>query len=210
MTTIYLIRHSKTLKVNNDYTKDNLQLQNEKQILSLEGEDIAKKHFSSDIYNNIDCIYSSNYIRAISTAKYVAEKNNLEINVLDDLGERKFGINSWSELQNDFEHKQLLDENYKIANGESQKEVRNRMKSAIIEILNKNKGKNIVVVSHGTAIIFLLKEWCDIKFVEEKLHYNFNGKNIFNGYLNYCETFKLEFDDSNNLINIENKFNITD
>ena len=158
MTTIYLIRHSKTLKVNNDYTKDNLQLQNEKQILSLEGEDIAKKHFSSDIYNNIDCVYSSNYIRSISTAKYVAEKNNLEINVLDDLGERKFGINSWNELPNDFEQKQLLDENYKIIEGESQKEVRSRMKSAIIEILNKSKGKNIVVVSHGTAIIFLLKE----------------------------------------------------
>ena len=52
MTTIYLIRHSKTLKVNNDYTKDNLQLQNEKQILSLEGEDIAK-NISQVIYITI-------------------------------------------------------------------------------------------------------------------------------------------------------------
>lgn len=30
MTTIYLIRHSKPLKVNNEYTKDDLQTQNEK------------------------------------------------------------------------------------------------------------------------------------------------------------------------------------
>lgn len=38
MTTIYLIRHSKPLKVNNEYTKDDLQTQNEKKILSFEGE----------------------------------------------------------------------------------------------------------------------------------------------------------------------------
>ncbi len=38
MTTIYLVRHSKPLKVNNDYTKDDLQIKNEKKILSLEGK----------------------------------------------------------------------------------------------------------------------------------------------------------------------------
>ena len=209
MNTVYLIRHSKPLKVNNEFNNDNLQIQNEKSSLSIEGENIAKEKLNNKEFDNIDILFSSNYVRAIQTAKYLSAKNNIEINIISDLGERKFGINSWNELPNDFEQKQLLDENYKIIEGESQKEVRSRMKSAIIEILNKSKGKNIVVVSHGTAIIFLLKEWCDIKFVEEKLQCNFNGKNIFNGYLNYCETFKLEFDDSNNLINIENKFNIT-
>ena len=204
MTIVYLVRHSKPLKVNNSYTQDSLQIQNEKKILSSEGEALAEKHFSKEIFSNIDSVYSSNYIRAISTAKYVAEKNDIEINIIDDLGERKFGINTWDELPNNFERKQLLDEDYKIAGGESQKEVRNRMKSAIMQILNENQEKKIVIISHGTAISFLLKEWCDIKFVEEKLQYNFNGKNIFNGYLNYCETFKLEFDNNNNLISIKN------
>lgn len=204
MTTIYLVRHSKPLKVNNNYTNDSLQIQNEKKILSSEGEALAEKHFSNRIFNNIDCVYSSNYIRAISTAKYVAEKNNIEINIIDDLGERKFGINTWDELPNNFERKQFLDEDYKIVGGESQREVRKRMKSAIMQILNENQEKKIVIVSHGTAISFLLKEWCDIELVEEKLQYNFNGKNIFNGYLNYCETFKLEFDNDYNLISIKN------
>ena len=204
MTTIYLVRHSKTLKVNDSYTKDSLQIQNEKKILSLEGEALAEKHFSNEIFNNIDCVYSSNYIRAISTAKYVAEKNNIEINIIDDLGERKFGINTWDELPNNFERKQFLDEDYKIVGGESQREVRKRMKSAIMQILNENREKKILIVSHGTAISFLLKEWCDIELVEEKLQYNFNGKNIFNGYLNNCETFKLEFDNDYNLIGIKN------
>lgn len=204
MTIVYLVRHSKPLKVNNNHTKDSLQIQNEKKILSSEGEALAEKHFSDEIFNNIDCVYSSNYIRAISTAKYVAEKNNIEINIIDDLGERKFGINTWDELPNNFERKQFLDEDYKIVGGESQREVRKRMKSAIMQILNENREKKIVIVSHGTAISFLLKEWCDIELVEEKLQYNFNGKNIFNGYLNYCETFKLEFDNDYNLISIKN------
>ena len=98
MITIYLIRHSKPLEVNNDYTNDNLQLQNEKKILSKEGENIAKEKFNSSIFSNIDYIYSSNYVRAISTAKYIAEKNNLKISIIDELGERKFGVSSWNEL----------------------------------------------------------------------------------------------------------------
>lgn len=42
MTTIYIIRHSKPLKVNNDTNKDSLQVQNEKSSLSIEGERIAR------------------------------------------------------------------------------------------------------------------------------------------------------------------------
>jgi len=89
MTTIYLIRHSKTLKVNNEFNNDNLQIQNEKYSLSIEGEQIARERLSNDEFENIDNIYSSNYVRAIQTAKYIAEKNNLEINIDSDLGERK-------------------------------------------------------------------------------------------------------------------------
>lgn len=42
MNTVYLIRHSNPMKVNNTFNKDNLQLQNEKSSLSTEGEQIAK------------------------------------------------------------------------------------------------------------------------------------------------------------------------
>lgn len=208
MTTIYLIRHSKPLKVNNEYTKDDLQTQNEKKILSFEGEKIAQARFESCIFDDVDCVYSSNYIRAISTAKYVAEKNNLEINIVDELGERKFGISSWSELPENFERKQFLDENYKISNGESQREVSNRMYSTIMKILNENKNKRIAIVSHATAISYLLKKWCNINIVDDELRYNFNNNVIFDGYFNYCETFKLEFDDNNELVDIKNIVNV--
>lgn len=44
----------------------------------------------------------------------------------------------------------------------------------------------------------------NIKIVEDKLRYTFNNNVIFDGYFDYCETFKLEFDNNFNLINIKN------
>lgn len=204
MTTIYLIRHSKPMKVNNTFNKDNLQLQNEKSSLSIEGEQIAKEKLNKKEFDDIDIIFSSNYVRTIQTAKYLSEKNNAEINVISDLGERKFGIDSWDELPDNFERKQFLDENYKLNNGENQKEVRDRMYSIIMKILNKYPNKRIAIVSHGTAISYLLKKWCDVNIVDDKLRYSFKNEIILDGYFNYCETFKLVFDDENKLIDIKN------
>lgn len=204
MTTIYLIRHSKPLKVNNSLNTDNLQIQNEKSSLSIEGEQIAQEKLNKDEFANIDGLFSSNYVRAIQTAKYLSNKNDLEINIISDLGERKFGIDSWEQLPENFERKQFLDENYKIGDGESQKEVSNRMYSAIMKILDENKNRRIAIVSHATAISYLLKKWCDIDIVDNKLRYNFKNDVLLHGYFNYCETFKLVFDDNNKIINIEN------
>ena len=204
MTTIYLIRHSKTMKVNNEFNNDNLQIQNEKQFLSIEGEQIAQNKLNNTELDNIDVLFSSNYVRTMQTAKYLAEKNNLEIKVISDLGERKFGIDSWKQLPKNFEREQFLDENYKIGNGESQKEVRERMYSTIINILNEYNNKRVAIISHATAISYLLKKWCDIQQVDDKLRYIFNNKILLDGYFNYCETFKLEFDDDYKLIDIKN------
>lgn len=204
MTTIYLIRHSKPMKVNNTFNKDNLQLQNEKSSLSIEGEQIAKDKLNKKEFDGIDIIFSSNYVRTIQTAKYLSEKNNAEINVISDLGERKFGIDSWDELPDNFERKQFLDENYKLNNGENQKEVKDRMYSVIMKILNKYPNKRIAIVSHGTAISYLLKKWCDVNIVDDKLRYRFKSEIILDGYFNYCETFRLVFDDENKLIDIKN------
>ena len=75
---------------------------------------------------------------------------------------------------------------------------------AIMDILNDYKNKCIAIVSHGTAITYLLKKWCNIEIVDDRLRYSFNNKVFFQSYLNYCETFKLEFDDNNDLVSIEN------
>lgn len=55
-----------------------------------------------DELSNIDKVISSNYVRAISTAKYIANKNNKDIDIIDDFGERKFGVDSCDELSSNF------------------------------------------------------------------------------------------------------------
>lgn len=169
---------------------------------------MPKKLCNVNEFKNIDEIYASNSSRAIETAKYLAETNNIKIKFDERINERKFGINSWDELPENFEKKQFLDENYKISNGESQREVSNRMYSTIMKILNENKNKRIAIVSHATAISYLLKKWCNINIVDDELRYNFNNNVIFDGYFNYCETFKLEFDDNNELVDIKNIVNV--
>ncbi len=203
MTTIYLIRHSKTLDVNNEFSTDTLQIQNEKKVLSKEGENLAKDKFNNSIFNDIEVIYTSNYVRTIETAKYISENNDIKINILDELGERRFGISSWSEKPKDFERRQFLDENYKIGDGENKKEVEERMYNCILKILKENQNKTIAIVSHATAISYLLNKWCNIKIEDNMLSYKYNNKEILKGPINYCETLKLTFDIENNLKNIE-------
>ena len=204
-TTIYFIRHSEPMNVKNDKSKDNFQLKNEKMILSIEGERRAKILSENKELENIDILYCSNYIRAISTAKYIANKNNVDINVLDDFGERKFGVNSFDEIQRDFGILQLEDENYKMPNGESKKEVQERMFNSLIKVLSDNKNKRIAVVSHGTAMMFLFLKWCDLILKEDWSYtLSFYNKKVFEGKISAPEVFKLTFDNNFNLTNIEN------
>ena len=87
ITDIYLIRHSEQLRLKND--EDESQIANEKIILSVDGEKKAEEISKLDELKNIDTLYSSNYVRAIATAKYIALENNIEINIDKNFNERK-------------------------------------------------------------------------------------------------------------------------
>lgn len=110
-TTIYISRHSESMKIENSLSSDSIQLKNEKQILSCEGERRAKILSELEELQDVDVVISSNYVRAMSTAKYIADKNNKDLIIMDDFAERKFGIDSWDELPNNFGEKQLEDKN---------------------------------------------------------------------------------------------------
>lgn len=197
MKTIYFMRHSEPLKPININNNDSLQVQNEKWGLTVSGEKLAEKKSLLNEFANFDMVISSNYVRAISTAKYFT-KDTLFID--ENFGERKFGINSWDELPKNFGKKQFDDFNYKLPNGESINEVIEREYTSLINILNNYHDKKILIVGHATALASLLSKWCEINYTDG---YKFNGKQFFDGKWNYCETFKLEFDDNNDLISIE-------
>ena len=79
-TTIYLVKHAEELKEKGiKNISDNTQLINEKYILSVKGEEQAKKLSENSELDNIDVIWSSSYVRAKATAKYISYRNNISI-----------------------------------------------------------------------------------------------------------------------------------
>ena len=202
MINVYLIRHSKTEKTNNFVNSDNLQLQNEKQFLSIDGELLAENKMNNSILKDIDILYSSNYLRALGTAKYIARNNNIIINIHEGFGERKFGISSWNEIPEDFYDRQASEENYKIGNGESQVDVRERMYKSLMEVLEDDK--KIAIVTHSTAMLFLLMKWCNIT----KENISYNDKIIATTKVDNCDIFELTFNDEKELINIKKVINV--
>lgn len=205
---MYISRHSQPFrKFLGAYKVNEIeQIRNEKNLLSVDGEKYAEQMSNLPELLKVEILYSSHYVRAMSTAKYIAEKNNIILNVDERLGERRFGVNNISELPSTFFEDQFRNWDYKLTNGESVNEVSKRMNEALSEILDVNRDKKIAIISHGTAISAMLKKWCNIKLNEETklVEIYFNNKLVFDGNWKCPELFKLEFDDNNNLISIKN------
>ena len=168
-TIVYLIRHAETVDekgIRN--TNEDSQLINEKEILSVEGEEQAKKLSEHDELKNLDAIWSSSYTRAKATAKYIAHVNNLSFNLDNDLSERKLGnlkelgVFMQGKATRDPSQEQLLDRTFRTSDGESAEETRVRMNRFFDKILQKSEGQRIAVVSHGGSIKFFLLNWCEV------------------------------------------------
>ena len=202
-TIVYLIRHAETIDENGiRNTNEDSQMINEKEILSVYGEEQSKKLSENTELNNIDVIWSSSYTRAKATAKYIANNNNLPINLDSSLSERKLGnLKELGEFMKDKStrdpsQEQLLDRKFKTSDGESAEDARERMTEFFDRILKKYEGKKIVVVSHGGSIKFFLSNWCNVN-QDVKLVY----KNTVLDITSPC-LLKMTFKE-NNLINLE-------
>ena len=202
-TIIYLVRHTETVDENGiRNTSEDSQIINEKEILSVEGEEQAKKLSENDELKNLDIIWSSSYTRAKATAKYIANVNDLPFNLDSNLSERKLGnLKELGEFMKDKKtrdpsQEQLLDRKFKTSDGESAEDTRQRMTGFFDRILKEYEGKKIVVVSHGGSIKFFLLNWCNVN-QDVKLVY----KNTVLDITSPC-LLKMTFK-GNKLINLE-------
>jgi phosphoglycerate mutase family protein len=168
-TIIYLIRHAETVEekgIRN--TCEDFQMINEKEILSIQGEEQSKRLSNNIELQNLDVIWSSNYTRAKATAKYIAYKNKLQYNLDQRLCERKLGnLEDLAKFMADKEtrdpsREQLAFPEFKTRDGESANETNKRMNEFISEILEKYEGKRIAVISHGGSIKFFLLSYCKV------------------------------------------------
>ena len=155
MTIILFIRHGESMANDGGVFAGQLDIE-----LSKRG--ISQAQLLADwIYKNykVDKIYASDLSRAYNTAKPLAKLFNLEINATKELRE----INSGDWQGKSFER---LVENYansygvwlkdignaKCPNGESVKNLYERVWRKVNEIAVQNKGKTIAIFTHATPI----------------------------------------------------------
>lgn len=201
-TIIYLIKHAEELEENGiKNINESSQIMNEKFILSVKGEEQARNLSENSELQNLDILWSSSYSRAKGTAKYIAYKNNLDINIDSRLNERNLG--NMEDLANWMKDKKygvvqsyMLDKKYKGRDGESCEEVTKRITEFLNFILDEYKENRIALVSHGAVLSFLLTNWCELN---EDVKLVWNNKII---EIKEPSITKLTFDDAN-LIDIE-------
>lgn len=202
-TVIYLIRHADTInELGIRNTNETTQIINEKEILSIKGEEDSKKLSKNEELKNLNAIWCSSYVRAKQTAKYIANENNLQINLDNRLNERKLGnlneiaIFMKDKKTRDPSQEQLLYPKFKTSDGESAEDTKTRMTDFLNEILIKYKEKRVAIISHGGSIKFLLLNWCNVNN-NMKLEYKDKELNITSPCL-----LKLTFKNEE-LINLE-------
>ena len=185
MKTVILVRHSEPIK---DRTMPTEELP-----LSEQGHIKAQELFSLDIFRSVEAVYTSPYRRAYSTA----EKLNKRVIVDGRFREREIGTPET--LNAEFWNRQYEDYNYKNVNGESLNDTKERMTSAINEIISMiQNGDTVAVVSHAAAICAFLLNWCSIEVIDEQKKLRkitHNRSVVMNGKIATPSAFILEFED---------------
>ena len=142
MKTVYIIRHSAPfVEIDNyaDYNNSPWKDCNRNMILSGEGEQRAKKICDIEELKNVEEVYSSSSARAIGTAKYLAEQNNLKIKLDDRINERELGVEKINDLPKNFQDDSFVNKDYKVGFGESLNEVDARLNRFLDELLDEDK-----------------------------------------------------------------------
>lgn len=112
---------------------------------------------------DIDVLYSSSLKRTLQTAEYISAVKGLPIIRTDKLKEINGGDwegLTWAELQERWPDAYETWENdphkHQMPNGESMEEFQKRLVDEVMHIIRQDIGKNICIVTHGTAIRALI------------------------------------------------------
>lgn len=161
MTTIIFVRHAQSPFVHGKERTRGLSAQGE--IATHKVKDVLKNE-------HIDFMFSSPYERAIQTIRPLAIERRKEIVLEEDLRERKL-VGDGYELTNDefMEMKQKVyeDWDYSLPGGETSKQAQERAVKALLGIMKKYRGTNIVIGTHGDIMTLMLN------YFNPKYHYDF-------------------------------------
>ncbi len=159
MTTIYLVRHGITAA----NLRHEMQGSTDAELCA---EGRAQLPFLAEAFRNvsIDAIYASNAKRAVETAGAIAAPRGIEIRIREDLRERDARdyegylvsvllMMAGADQENGAP---VHPARFEFGNAETIPQVYARVCPAIHGILAENKGKTVVVVSHGMALQMMI------------------------------------------------------
>lgn len=175
---------------------------NRNMILSTEGEKRAEELCNIEELDNVDRIFTSNSVRAIATAKYLAEKNNIKIELDKRIDERIFGVETLNDLPKDFNKLSFDNKNFKMKSGESFNEVDSRFINFINDLLEQDSNKNVLVI-HGLILLSYLETICDFSFNGNIFDIKYKNKVIINGNPKSPSVYKITYDDNKEVIDVE-------
>ncbi|MDZ5471300.1 histidine phosphatase family protein [Bacillus sp. 31A1R] len=179
MTTVYFVRHAHSTYTPNEF----------KRPLSEKGEADAKKVTHVLRFENIDVVLSSPYLRAIQTVEGLAHLIGSKVEIEEGFKERKLTEKSAEDF-NEAIMKVWEDETFFWEGGESNLVAQQRGVEATLQVLERYKGKNIVIGTHGNIMVLIMN------YFDSKYHFDFWKK------LDMPDIYKLSFEDDL-LINVE-------
>ncbi|WP_336990772.1 histidine phosphatase family protein [Bacillus toyonensis] len=152
MTTIYFVRHA-----HSTYTKEERE-----RPLSEKGHCDAENVTRLLKDGHIDVVISSPYKRAIQTVQGIANTYNVSIQIEEDLRERLLSSEPVEDF-NDAIENVWEDWTFAYEGGKSNDVAQKRAILCMQNILEKYKGKNIVIGTHGNIMV-LLMNYFDSKY----------------------------------------------
>jgi len=196
---IYLISNNLLLDGLCYESKDDLELIRVLRPLSEEGEKIAKKISENNMLENIEKIYSSYYSSALSSAKYLSNKLELDIKMDERLNDCRVG-NLGNKNMKMVKGLQDHDFTYKLPNGESLNDVGNRINNFIKYLINKNE--ECVLFTHKRAILGFLLKYAKVGYnLDDNLILQFNQKIVYDDSEIEIDIYELIIE-NNELIDI--------
>ena len=157
LTDIYFVRHAEPNYNNHD------DMTRELSPKGMKDRELVTEFFAD---RQVDVVLSSPYKRAVDTVAHFASLRNIPITTIYDFRERKVD-SVWIDDFGAFTRDQWADFNYKLTDGETLAEVQKRNIAALQEVIEKHRGKTVVVGSHGTALSTIINHFVSQFGIEE-------------------------------------------
>ncbi|MFI3260368.1 MAG: histidine phosphatase family protein [bacterium] len=190
---IYLICNN-LLSKNTSFDK-NMDIEKKKMLrsLSIKGVELSKK-----IDIETTAVYSSTYISTIETAKYISEKNDIDIILNESLNDCVIGDLKNKTLKT-LSYFQEKDFDYKLESGESLNECSSRIEY-VIDNIRENE-ENAVVFLPRRALFSYISKFCEKDYnLDERIVLAYKEKIMLDENEDDIEIFKLTFEEEEVII----------